>query len=279
MDLVARINALLWTWIQSMRSVKRISLFFPFLLFAVLQVGLLLLLIFFYLPPISSLLIPLIRLLSQESALHYPQFYFYLPGLFSKINVWLNLLASWLFVGAATLMFAGKYRGRPVRTSRALGQAFRRIIPLFAVGMVEWVVIRAVMQLFGYLTTSAGQWATQSPRLFLLVGFFINIVFIVPFAYTAAEVMLGKRSIGGALRGSFALARRNYGLTYLLFAVPSLLTLAMNLIFQYAPVIVTRTSPGVMVLLMIINIVVTVVVNFAIVGSLTAFYLRAAEQG
>jgi len=133
------------------------------------------------------------------------------------------------------------------------------------------------MLLFRQLSTSVWDWATQSPRLFMLLGFFISIVFITPFAYTSAEVVLGKRGIAGALQGSFALARRNYGLTYLFFAVPSLLTLAMNLVFQYAPVIVTRTSPSVMVSLMIINVFVTVVVNFAIVGALTAFYLRVAE--
>ncbi len=277
MELVARINTLLWTWVQSLRSVKRISLFFPFLLFAILQTGLLLLLIFFYLPPISALLIPLIRLLSSEPVFHYPQFYFFLPGLFSQANAWLNFIAGWLFVGTATLMFAGWYRKQPVRTGRALGQAFRRIVPLFLVGAAEWLVVRGVMRLFRYLSMSVWHWATQSPRLFLLLGFLLSILFITPFAYTAAEVVLGKRGIAGALRGSFALARKNYGLTYLLFAVPSLLILAMNLTFQYAPLIVTRASPGVMVMLLINNIIVTVVVNFAIVGALTAFYLRATE--
>lgn len=278
MDLVARINALLWTWIQSLRSVKRISLFFPFLLFALLQVGCLLLLIFFYLPPVSALLIPVIRWLSQGPALHYPQFYFFLPGLFSKINGWfLNPLVGWLFVGAATLMFAGRYRDRPVGTGRALGRAFGHIIPLFAVGLAEWAVVRIVMWLFRHLSTSVWQWGAQSPRLFIVIGFILSIFFITPFAYTSAEVVLRRQGIGGALRGSFALAGRNFGLTYLLFAVPSLLTLAMNLVFQHAPVLVTRTSPGVMVLLMIINVFVTVVVNFLIVGALTAFYLRATE--
>jgi len=278
MDLVTRINTLLWTWIQSLRSVKRISLFFPFLLFAVIQIGLLLLLIFFYLPPISSLMIPLVRFLSQEQALHFPQFYFFLPGLFSQINGWLlNPLIGWLFVGAATLMFAGWYRGRPQGAGQALAQALRHTIPLFVVGLAEWLVVRVVMLLFRQMSTSVWDWATQSPRLFMLLGFFVGIIFITPFAYTAAEVVLGGRGIAGALRGSFALARRNYGLTYLIFAVPSLLTLAMNLVFQYAPVVVTRTSPSVMASLMFINVLVTVVVNFAIVGALTAFYLRATE--
>ncbi len=275
MDLVARVNALLWTWIQSLRSVKRISLFFPFLLFAFLQGGLVLFLLFFYVSPISSFLIPLIRRLSQESALHYPQFYFFLPGLFSKINGWmLNLIIGWLFIGTATLMFAGWYREKPLSTGRGLAGAFRYIVPLFMVGLVEWAVIRIVMRLFGLLSTSVWHWGTQSPRLFMLVGFFMTIVFITPFAYTSAHIVLGKRGILGALRGSFDLARRNFGLTYILFAIPSLLTLAMNMILQDAPIIVARTSPTMIVVLLFINIIITVVVNFLIVGALTAFYLR-----
>jgi len=267
MDLVARVNALLWTWIQSLRSVKRISLFFPFLLFAFLQGGLVLFLLFFYVSPISSFLIPLIRRLSQESALHYPQFYFFLPGLFSKINGWmLNLIIGWLF--------AGWYREKPLSTGRGLAGAFRYIVPLFMVGLVEWAVIRIVMRLFGLLSTSVWHWGTQSPRLFMLVGFFMTIVFITPFAYTSAHIVLGKRGILGALRGSFDLARRNFGLTYILFAIPSLLTLAMNMILQDAPIIVARTSPTMIVVLLFINIIITVVVNFLIVGALTAFYLR-----
>jgi len=278
MDLVARINTLLWTWIQSLRSVKRISLFFPFLLFALLQFGLLLLLIFFYLPPLSVLLIPLIRLFSMEGALHYPQFYFFMPGLFSQFNGWiLNPLISWLFVGAATLMFAGWYRGGPVKTGPALGRAMKRALPLFTVGLAEWAVIRVVMLLFRHLSTSVLKWGAQSPRLFILAGFFIGIVFIVPFAYTSAEVVLRDRGIFGALRGSFGLARRNLGLTYLLFAVPSLILLAMNLFLQSAPIIVTRTSPTVIVVLLVFQIIMTAAVNFLIVGALTALYLRTTE--
>jgi hypothetical protein len=278
MDLVARINTLLWTWIQSLRSAKRISLFFPFLLFALLQSGLLLLLLSFHLRPISGLLIPLIRWLSQEAALHYPQFYFFLPGLFSKMNGWLlNPIIGWLFVGAATLMFAGWYRGRPVATGSALGGALRRIVPLFAVGLVEWLVVRVVMRLFGLLSTSVWHWGTQSPRMLMLVGFFVNIIFIVPFAYTSAEVVLAERGIVGSLRRSFGLARRNFGLTYILFAIPSLLTLAMNIILRDAPIIVTRSSPNMIVVLLSINIFITLGVNFLIVGGLTALYLRATE--
>jgi hypothetical protein len=279
MDLVARMNTLLWTWIQSLRSAKKISLFFPFLLFALLQGGLLLLLLFFYVSPISNLLIPLIRRLSQEAALHYPQFYFYLPGLFSRMNGWLlNPIVGWLFIGAATLMFAGWYWGRPLTTGRALADAARHIVALFFVGAVEWAVIRIVMQGLGWLSTAAGHWGTQSPRLFLLLGFFFNILIITPFAYTSAEVVLGQRGILGALRGSFGLARRNFGLTYILFIVPSLLTLAMNMVLLSAPIIVTRASPALVVILLFINLMITVVVNFLIVGALTALYLRATGR-
>jgi hypothetical protein len=148
MDLVARTNILLWTWIQSLRSAKKLSLFIPFLLFALLQTVILVLFLFFYSLPLAGIFIPLVRRLSGESALHYPQLYMHLPRLFSIANVWLlNPLMGWLFIGAATFLFAAWYRGQFVDAGRGLSMALGRTVPLLAVGLVEWGAVKLVVWL------------------------------------------------------------------------------------------------------------------------------------
>jgi hypothetical protein len=80
-----------------------------------------------------------------------------------------------------------------------------------------------------------------------------------------------------ALRDSFSLAASNYGVTYLLIAVPALFTWATDLMVGRAPVIVSRFSPELIVLLLGLAIIITLLVNFAIVGAITASYLLATE--
>jgi hypothetical protein len=278
MDLVERLNILIWAWIQSLRSVKKVSIFFPFFLFAILQVIILALFIFFYLPPVSLFMIPLIRWFSGEAVLHYPQLYIALPRLFSIMNAWLlNLFISWLFVGIATLLFAARYQGVKLSMGKAFSRALRRAGPLFLVGLVEWIVVKIIMELLGLFSTNIMNWGIQSPRLLIVLGFFLNIILLTPFAFTAAEVLLAGRGIGGALRGSFGLARRNFGVTYLIFALPSLFPLLVRILLIGTPRIVSEFHPNVVVLLLLLSIVITLVINFVIVGALTALYLRATQ--
>jgi hypothetical protein len=245
----------------------------------VLQGITLLILNLFYQPPVSRLLIPLMVRLYGESSLHYPQYYAYLPRLYSTANVWiLNPLTSWFFIGAATLMFAARYRGRVSRVGSALGGALRRVVPLLGVGLIEWGVLKAFVELFAFLNIDVLDWGAMSPRLFLLVSFGLHVIFIVPFAFTSAEVVLSNKGIWDALRGSFRLARRNFGVTYCLFAVPSLLTLVASYISGRTDLILFRFNPEVIVFLLILSILVTLLVNFIIVGSLTALYLQVTER-
>lgn len=278
MDVVGRINTLIWADVQSLRSAKKASIFLPYFLFAVLQGIVLTILIFFFIPPFSRVLVPLMLRFYGELALHYPHSYMVLPFLFSGVNRWLlNPLASWLIIGTATLMFAAGYRGQRPRLGRSFGKALRLWVPLFVVGLVEWGVVLGLTQLLRLTATEVLQWGAQAHRLFRVAGFLLNVIFVVPFAFTAAYVVLGNQNIWRALKGSFSLAKSNYGVTFLIIAIPAFFSWAVDFITGKAPQIVFKFSPEIVVLLLILGIVTTLVVNFVIVGALTAFYLHATE--
>lgn len=278
MPVVERINILIWTWIQSLRSAKKISIFLPFFLFTLLQSVLLAALILFFVPPFSHVLVPLMERLYGEPALHYPHSFVVLPALFFGANRWLNLLISWLVIGTATLMFAAKYRSGTVQAGRSFYQALRCILPLFVLGLVEWSLVFLFSRLFRFMAPGILMWGAQSHRLVRLTGFLCNVVIITPFAFTTPQVVLGRRNIWGALTGSFSLARSNFGVTFLIIAIPAFLSWIVDIAAGRAPLVVTEFSPEIVVFLLGLGIVVTLMVNFVIVGALTALYLRTAER-
>lgn len=278
MDVVGRINILIWAGAQSLRSAKRISIFLPFFLFALLQGIVLIVLILFYLPPFSRILVPLMVRLYDEVVLHYPHSYAVLPFLFFGANRWLNLLVSWLLIGAATLMFAAHYRGQRPRPGKSFGRALRYAWPLFIVGAVEWVVMFGLGRLIRLSTPEVLLWSAHFTRLFRIFGFFLNVAFITPFAFTTLQIVLGGQGIFQALRGSFALAKRNFGVTYLIIAIPALFTWIVDVMTEKTTLAISTFSPEIIVFFLVLGMVVTLVVNFLIVGALTAFYLHATER-
>jgi hypothetical protein len=278
-DVVGRINALIWAWIQSLRSAKKISIFLPFFLFALVQGLILTALILFYLPPFSNLLVPLMLRYSGETALHYPHSFAYLPFYFFGANQLLNLLLTWLIVGTATLMFAAAHSGLEPKFMSSFSQALRKIVTLFTVSGLEWGLLlllqRYVFTLIGSEVLLRG-WQVYLPLSF--VRFVVMIAIVTPFAYTAPYVVLGQRGILSALRDSFSLATSNYGVTYLLIAVPALFTWAIDLVAGRAPLIVSKFSPELIVLILGLGIVTTLLVNFVIVGAITASYQLATRE-
>ena len=278
MDVVGRINILVWAWVQSLRSAKRISIFLPFFLFIILQGFVLAALILFFLPPLSHFLVPLMIRFYGQLAPHYPHCYVYLPDFFARASHWLNLLVSWLVIGTATLMFAAGYLGQKPQFVKSIGKALRRFAPLFAVGLVEWGFLRLVGLLLRQAVPEALLWGAQSRYPLLLGGFLFHVALMAPFAFTAAHVVLGGKGIWGALKGSFSLAGGNFGVTYLILIIPYLFTYVMNYVLRKAPQMVFKFSPELVVFLLGLSLVVNVLVNFVIVGALTALYMHAAER-
>ncbi|KPL19468.1 MAG: hypothetical protein AMJ92_03325 [candidate division Zixibacteria bacterium SM23_81] len=277
MRVVERINILIWTWIQSLRSAKKISIFLPFFLFTLLQSVILTALILFFVPPFSQVLVPLMERLYGEPALHYPHNFVVLPTLFFGANRWLSLLVSWLVIGTATLMFAAKYRSETVQARRSFYQALRCMLPLFVLGAVEWSLVFLMTRLFRFMAPEILMWGAHSHRLLRLAGFLCNVVIMTPFAFTTPQVVLGKRNIWTALTGSFSLAKSNFGVTFLIIAIPAFFSWIVDVAAGRAPLMVAKFSPEIVVFLLGLGVVVTLLVNFVIVGALTALYLGVAE--
>ena len=116
-----KLKRLFWLWIQCFKSMRNVKTFAPFLIYAILQVALLYSLINFSQSPFSSLLVPIIRKIFGEPALHYPNFYMILTSLYSQINIMLSGIFGIVFVGMATHLFALNFKDK--KTS--LGEAFK----------------------------------------------------------------------------------------------------------------------------------------------------------
>src|SRR4030065_2466129 len=104
MNWLFKLNNFFRIWGATFKAMLKIKIWLPLFILFLLQVVVLYILVRFYLPPYSAVLIPLVKLITGDKALHYPQFYLALPFIYNLFNLVLigffsifsNALAIWL---------------------------------------------------------------------------------------------------------------------------------------------------------------------------------------
>ena len=190
---MGKFKRLFWLWIQCFKSMRNFKIFAPFLIYTILQAVLLYSLINFSKPPFSSVLVPLIRDIFGEQALHYPNFYIILTPLYSQINVILSGIFGIIFVGMATKLFAGNFQNH--KTS--LGEAFKTAMGKYGILFLIWVVVTVLTLLLiiglPFLLKEFLQPQYLLGRIFDLVGLLFAIILSSMFAYSTVLIVLERK--------------------------------------------------------------------------------------
>jgi predicted small integral membrane protein len=258
----------------TLSSLRRPAIWFPFLIIALVQVLVLLLLVSFHRPLAQQLGVPLVELLGGEPATPYPVFYLALPMMFGRASLVISVLIASVALGAATLLFARSFgfQGR----SAPWPTAFRRSPTL----IILTVLLVGILMGLGFLRLSlpetlqysrAGRWGIRGADLALLI---VIQCFVV---YTTAWVMLHGHSVWSALRDSIRVARRTLLPTLLVVGIPLILQFPLSYATGRADFFVAKFDPEIVTLLLATKLVGDLLMTFIIVGATTRLFLWRME--
>jgi len=257
---------------------KVIKTFFPFLTYAVLQGAILAILVFFAYPPFSSVLVPLIRKLFGEAALHYPNNFIVLSPLFDQANFILSGIVGIVIIGMATHMFASLFRNRDPSLKKGLQVTLPKYGLLFVVWIIESALILCMVTGLPVLLNKVIQPGYQLVRIIKVGSFLLGILVGAMFAYTSALIVLDHRGIFRAISQSLSIFSGNALTSFFLIAIPSFLYFPINFLGRKAPFLVTKFAPEVVVIILAVGIVIALFANYILVGTVTRFYLLVTRE-
>jgi hypothetical protein len=248
------------------------SILVPFVAFGLLQGILLVLLAFFALPPLASIMFPVVRALGGDAALHYPTHFVLLPSLYQKI--YLPLVATVGFLlwsyGAWAMVAHHEAAGRiPKRSFRV---AWPRIV---VVGVVFVGVTVALGRGFGWLTSHAP--AAVPGRVFTLAGIVLIASVQALMLYAPIVLRIRGGSAMAALRGSARYAWHNFAATALLVATVLAVHTPLDALIANADSIATQFRPEAVFQLMVGSIVLEAITAFVLFAG--AVGLALPEEG
>ena len=272
-----KLKRLFWLWIQCFKSMRNVKTFAPFLIYAILQVALLYSLINFSQSPFSSLLVPIIRKIFGEPALHYPNFYMILTSLYSQINIMLSGIFGIVFVGMATHLFALNFKDK--KTS--LGEAFKTTMSKYLILFLIWVVASVLMLLMiiglPFVLKEFLQPQYLLGRIFDIVGLLFGIIVSAMFAYSTVLVVLERKKFSQAISNTFSIFFKNSGTSFFLVAVPTAFYFPISYLSRRIDILFSKFSPESMVTVLAIGIFIAFLSSYFQVGSVTRFYLLLKE--
>ncbi|MCK4512610.1 hypothetical protein KAW64_12775 [bacterium] len=278
MDIVQQFNALIWSWAETLRALRRRVGVRPLLIYAAVQLVVLVMLALFAYPPFVSFVMPLIRWRLGEAAMHYPGSFLALRAIFGQVDMVLTVVLGGFVTGAAVWLFSVYYGGGDDPPATGFRVAAKRYIPVLVIALIglaiAQIVTRVPMGLWGYL-------ADERPMRFRLLRMAtIGMVMVVQslLVYAIPYVILGSRRVWSALGASLSLAVRNPITTFLIVAVPAALELLPAWLSRNSTVIMYRFAPEGMMMILAVWIAVIFFVTYLMVGAATRFYIYATQD-
>ncbi len=263
--MIRQLNLTLWAIIDAFRGPRKSGLWTPFLLlFAVNALGLLVL-TQFYRPIFAWFAAPLVRALAGPGAVHYPGFYQVLPGVFSWVNILVDLfLGSWIF-GTVWLITWRHVTGMDPRGSRSeAGRAYAKLVLLrLPISLVPPLI--AMLLPLVLPTRDDGTFAPTVQRLQRGGTFLAGVLIESLFLFGPAALLIGKRSVAGAFANTFRMAGRAPLAIFLVVFLPNCLNLIVDYAVRNRETIIAKMTPELIGLVVLAAIVVYVFAAFFVI--------------
>lgn len=276
--MMGKVRRLLFVWGQCFRSMKNGSTYVPFLIYAMVQVLLLYALNNFARSPFSYVLVPLVRRLFGEPALHYPNYYLVFSSLYSQLNIVLSGLVGIVIIGAATYIFAAGFAGRKVSVGQALRTTMQKYGILFIAWLMVSVAVFAVILGLPYVLMRLLQPDYMVGRIIDLLGLLMGILTASIFSYTSALIILDNQKLLKTMSTTIAIFKRNAITTFVLVAIPTLLYFPISYLCRRIDLILSKFSAEMVVVLLGIGIMITFIAGYIQTSSITRFYLLLTEK-
>jgi len=278
MNWLFKLNNFFRIWGATFRAMARFKIWLPLILLLLLQVILLFVLTRFYQSPFSLVLVPLLKALVGEKALHYPGFYVALPFAYNLLNLVVVGFLSILINATAILLLSFHFWGRPIDLKEALSGSRSRFGHLFLLWLVNTIAVGLVLILPGFILSG---WMGGSPRRILFVqlaSYGLGVLVAALFAYCYNAILLSGETWLKSIRTNWGIFRRNFFSTCFFIAIPGFVSWLYGVLISNSPLIMSKFRPDIIPLLLIFGSVINLLVIFWILGSLARLFLQEVKE-
>lgn len=264
----------------SIRQMRWVRLWLPFLIQALLAVILVLIHLYIFSPVTGPIIRSWLKLINAEFAgayYHYPAQFSLLPYYFGNARVILNILTEAFLYGIVLDLLIALYRGQRPAFAVSLSHAARRYFQL----TVIWLVVIGVLFFvnkysFVFIERVLGYSLAVAPRRQLVAEIGVRTLTVLIYSaciFLLPSVMAGGASFLQAIKRGFAIFGRHPFVAIGLVAIPYVIGLPSSLAAASPRTIVANFNPEMVFYLILVSIGVDIIVNFILVATSLKFYM------
>jgi hypothetical protein len=254
-------------------------LIFPFAALGVLKAIWLLMLAYFYYPPVNRLFAPLLRHFYSDRALHFPQFYYILPHVYNYGALFgIDLIFGIVFTATAIFMIGANYKNEKGGFKEGLRTAIKSLPALVIIWLLKTILTMAIYKYAGPFVLPLV--ADYSPGYFLAY-FIIQMLTLIAallLVHSLPAIMMHRRKLFPAIGKGLVIALKNPIMTFMLLFIPWLLLLPINyLTTSKLYIIMWKFNAAVLIYLLAIQIFLAIIAGYLLYAGITYFYLNETE--
>ena len=279
MGFIEKINRFLGLYLDVFRAIAKPLTWFPFLVYALLQFLMLLLLENYVHPYIYPVLHPLIALLGEGRADffgHYPELYLMLPTVYQWGKLIIGVVLEGLLIGITSVYFLRAFRNGEKGVSVAT--AFTR----WPILLIIWAVVTGILLIINlYLPDLFGDMLFKSPRRMMVFEIFLRLLTVAVysvFIYAIPAVIVYRNGLLGAFKTTFRLFARNPFFSFFLALIPFLFSIPISYATDNVTTIVDKFTPELVFYILVAGIFVDFLINYFITGTVVKFLAEESEE-
>jgi len=247
----------------------------PFVVYAAILALMLFALAFFLVPPMSSLMVPVVKAIGGERALHYPMHLILLPDMYYVLYLPLTALVGFVLFGSAVFHMADAFQ-REGATMDARSPFARAIPAMLIIGLVYVFAASAPNMTASWLGT-----LVENPRLtglITLAGILASLGLQSLLIYAPMFVRTESRGARGALRRSIKYARTRFTQTAMVLLTVVLIHQPIDYLLRQPDKVVLKFRPELVIYLLIAGIVIELATTYLLFSATTGMALSRRED-
>jgi len=276
MKLVENLVNFLRSLEESVAMLRSPSILLPFVVFAAVQSLVLMACAFFTVPPLSTVMVPLIRLISGEQSLHFPMHFVLLPGIYHSIYLPLVVVVGFVLFGRAVFGM-GDYYQRQGSSIGTRPPMLRSIPSMILIGLLYVLLATAPIVLFEYASTRTA--AAPVRRALPVVGVLLSLSFQSLLVYSLLFLRAGAGGPAAAVKKSVGFARSRFPLTFMLVLTVYVIHRPIDYVVSRPDKVVLRFDPEMVFFLLLGGILLELVTSYLLFSSTTSIALARKKEG
>jgi hypothetical protein len=257
------------SWEDTIWMLRTPSVMAPFIIFAAIQFLVLVCLGLFHVPPLATLMVPVVELLGGDQALHYPMHLILLPRMYHIVYLPLVVIAGFGLFGWAVSLMVEHHERAGVEIDRRQRRSVKSLLPSLTVLGIVYVVFVTGLQLLAS-SLAAVIANSKAASVVSIAGVAVVVVVQSLIVYSVYFLVVRTANPVKAVSASVSFGRRHLGLTSLIVFTVFLIHLPIDYLAQRADRVVLKFDPGLVFVLLAVGIVVEIATSYFLFAATTS---------